>query len=126
MRYNPLYFLLCVTKIVSVNETYRISGNGKSLYKSDIARIFEDEIRDQLTGTQRDWLKDESCELEVDILFRISKRYTTKDLDNCLKVTLDAISKSLGFNDNRIKKIVAEKEQADGPLDEIRVEIAQA
>lgn len=85
-------------KPLSVNQAFRgrkYKTNEYKKYEIDVAMMIKKQ-------------KVPDGELFIKYKFGLSNR--GQDIDNCIKQFQDILSKKLGFNDNRIYKIEAEKE----------------
>lgn len=51
---------------------------------------------------------------ELEVVFKFCKRFTRRDLDNALKLFLDALCEYIGMDDAEVLSIVARKEPLAG------------
>ena len=54
------------------------------------------------------------CEVITDYQFYLSSRYTSRDVSNIFKNMEDLIHKKIGINDNKVKRIIGEKNLCEG------------
>lgn len=110
---NEITVILSTTHIESVNSMYQArvgKKGGKSfpiIYKSPQAVRYIDEITSQLSliDFHKDcpWMFDSGCYFDVTVQFVMNRSFNSRDLDNCLKLTTDAIfGHTLELNDSRI------------------------
>jgi Holliday junction resolvase RusA-like endonuclease len=110
---DSIDIILSTEHIESVNSMYnaRVGKKGNKhfpiIYKSSQAVRYTEEIVDQLKSidfhTECPWMFDEKCYFDVAIQFVMNRSFNARDLDNCLKITTDAIfGHTLELNDSRI------------------------
>ena len=105
--------ILSTEHIESVNSMYQArvgKKNGRHfpiIYKSPQAVRYTDEIVSQLESINfhedYPWIFEDGCYFDVTVQFVMNRSFNSRDLDNCLKITTDAIfGHTLGINDSRI------------------------
>lgn len=110
---NEITIILSTEHIESVNSMYQArvgKKNGKPfpiIYKSPQAARYTSEITDQLSSidfrTECPWMFESGCYFDVTVQFVMNRSFNSRDLDNCLKLTTDAIfGHTLELNDSRI------------------------
>lgn len=62
-----------------------------------------------------------SMDIELDFYF--SKSYSSRDLDNVLKICLDTVSKSIEINDNKIVRLRCSKNRSNSPTESVKISI---
>lgn len=119
---NPIYKFEIDCLPPSVNHLYRTTyRSGRPLfYKEPKVKEFEEAAGYQLKKTR----KPLDCGLAMTVIytFKSAKRMATRDLDNLLKLTCDALAtRGVIANDNLIMEINCEK--VAGASDSIRGEL---
>lgn len=138
---DKVQIILSTTHIESVNNLYRArvayKSNGKKgkvaypvIYKSPEASAYSNELIDQLNTidfhADHPWIF-EADYFSVIVTFLMNRSFNARDLDNCLKITTDALfGHVLELNDSRIINWMAWKRyQPDSPLEYVMIEISK-
>jgi len=107
---------------VSINAAYankRPGTKGKGKTKTPEARAYQRDVRDSLACKRiapAKWYRLEII-LEADLLTNDRMNVRSLDVSNYIKLTEDAITQALGFDDKHIRRVEAEKRQMgpEGP-----------
>lgn len=110
---DEVTIILSTEHIESVNSMYQArvgKKNGKHfpiIYRSPAAVRMTDEIVSQLSAIDfhkdHPWMFEDGCYFDVVVQFVMNRSFNSRDLDNCLKITTDAIfGHTLELNDSRI------------------------
>lgn len=110
---SEISIILSTEHIESVNSMYQArvgKKNGKPfpiIYRSPQAVRYTDEIVEQLNSINfhedHPWIFEAGCYFDVTVQFVMNRSFNARDLDNCLKITTDAIfGHTLEINDSRI------------------------
>jgi Holliday junction resolvase RusA-like endonuclease len=125
---EPVAAIIPCKHICSVNDMYEPNKYNKSKVQlTKNARDYKKEIIKELTkiGFRIDGY-DDTYALIISIQFVVNSRLTIRDLDNMEKLTIDAIYKYLGLNDNSIYEKHTMKVSTDSDYEFIKFVISQS
>lgn len=104
---DKLFFEIMVkcTEFPSTNRLYGINSKTKVVYTLPHVAQFKSDIRDQIILSdpkKHCWWITNTTTYRVDFSFILKHHFWSRDIDNLVKVTQDAIFECLDVNDSRI------------------------
>jgi Holliday junction resolvase RusA-like endonuclease len=92
-------------KMLPPTTNHAHTHTSRGVFLTDAVKVFRLLVQNELQHAPRWALPDGDLELTVQCVFPDKRK---SDLDNRLKQAQDAIALALGFNDQRVKRIVGE------------------